>query len=43
VGNFGTYDIVVEFQHEKVNVELHHTASRLDLRLHYIFDLGCKH
>jgi len=36
------YDFIIELQDKSNYTELYHTASRLDLRLHYIFDFGCK-
>jgi len=42
VGKFRTYDFIIELQDKSNYTELYHTASRLDLRLHYIFDFGCK-
>ena len=48
VGNFGGWGILEHtillsnYNMRQVYTELRHTASRQDLRLHYIFDFGFK-
>jgi len=48
VGNFGGWGILEHtillsnYNTRQVDTELCHTASRQDLRLHYIFDFCCK-
>jgi len=48
VGNFGGWGILEcmrllsNYNMRQVNTQLRYTALRQDLRLHYIFDFGCK-